>query len=462
MNTNKFFEAFTELDDELIENAVPQTNELEIARPAERICLWKPFAAAAAAVAVVCGIAVGMKIYGTSRHVASPSDSVSEDDKSQTGNSAALNSGNNANYLAYSYITINERVFFSARELAGNCDFAVTGKVTGISFELHDKYTGELLTEYSGDAHLCTVYDVDVMKSYKGDVRKNVRIIMYNGLEGYRIDEQTDLMGRAAGRGIPVLENPVDISIGEEYLFMLSQSTSQSGTGGAMTCLLNHSQGFFRTDQPTVKERFSNASLNDIVDCLTNTVDDNHSEEVSVIHNAQHVPLSDQQSTALTDMVLQTVTTECLPDAQLNTVLSEQHIEEYSQNGYVIAIQYDDFNAPTYAYGDSSDKKARGICHITVLIGEEGKPSYITYSYIVGGSEHQDGGTYFLGSGSRERLLQILENHDNEHDNNDHNSSNHNSEHDNTDHNNEHENNTHETEHHNEPDVISTAHHAHN
>lgn len=171
-----------------------------------------------------------------------------------------------------------------------------------------------------------------------------------------------------------------------------------------MTSLLNHSQGVFRTDQPTVKESFSQASLIDIVDCLTKT--DNHSEEVSVIHNAQHMSLSDWQYTTLSDTVLQTVTTECLPDFQLQMELSEQRINEYGENGYAITIQYQ----PTY--GESSDKMARGICSVTVLIGKDGEPSYLTYSYIVsplsGNSEQQDGGTYALSDSSRERLLQIL------------------------------------------------------
>lgn len=400
MNTNKFFEAFTELDNDLIENALPQTNEPEIARSAERIRLWKPFTAAAALVVLACGITVaGMKLH--SLRSRTPADSVSDD-----GSLAASNAANSN--VNYSYINIDEQVYFSARELVNKSDIAVTGKVTDISFELHDMHTGDLLTEYSEDAWLCTVYDIDVITSYKGDKKKNVKIITYNGLEDYRVSEQAELMGTAAERGIPVLEKPDDINPGSEYLFLLSQPDyDKSG----MLHLINHSQGVFRTDKPTVKERYSQASLNDIVDCLTNA--NNHSEEVSVIHNDQHVSLSVQQYTALTDAVMQAVTTECLPDVQLQMKLSEQHIKEYRQNGYVIAIQYDDFNAPTYAYGDSSDKKARGICHITVLIGEEGEPSYITYSYIVSplseNSEQQYGGTYYLSDSSRNSILQILD-----------------------------------------------------
>ncbi|MDE6728491.1 MAG: hypothetical protein K2J80_11225 [Oscillospiraceae bacterium] len=442
MNTNKFFEAFTELDDDLIENALPKSQEPEIVRPAERIRLWKPIVSAAALAILVCGATVaGVKLYNSIGRA--PADSVPNGVSSGNPPFSAVFSPNPANSsVNYSYISIDERVWFSAQELVDESDIVVTGKVTDISFELHDHHTGELLTEYSEDADLCTIYDVEISKSYKGAAGSKVKIIMNNGLKDYEVGKQQELVGE---HHIPVLDNPVDISLGEEYLFVLCQPDfDKSG----MAQLINHSQGFFRTDQPTVKERFSNASLNDIVDYLTKG--DNHCEEVSVIHNSQHVSLSVRQSTALMDAVLQTVTTECLPDVQLNMVLSDQRIKEYRENGYAITIQYEP------AYGVSSDKMARGICDVTVLIGEEGA-SYITYSYILsplnGSSERQDGGTYALGDSSREQLLQILGNQiNNNHDNNDH---------DNNDHNSEHDNNTHETEHHNEPDVISTAHHAH-
>lgn len=150
------------------------------------------------------------------------------------------------------------------------------------------------------------------------------------------------------------------------------------------------------------------ASLTDVVVLLTIL----NNDQVAVIHNDQSILLSNQQSTAITDIVAQTVTNECLPDAQLQMVLSEQRIKEYGKNGYAITIQYNDFKAPTYAYGDSSDKKARGISNVTVLIGENGEPSYITYSYILfplsGGSERQNGGTYALSDSSRDNILQIL------------------------------------------------------
>lgn len=396
MNTEKFFEAFTDLDDDLIENALPQAQSPEIVRPAERIRLWKPIAAAAAVVAVVCGIAVGMKIYSTNRHIIAPVDSTSDD--------RSLPSSNTANSTVnYSYIQIDEPGYSSAQELVSKSDIIVSGKVTNISFELHDRHTGELVTEYTEDADLCTVYDVDIISSYKSNVNGNLRIIMYNGLKDYKVDEQAELLGRTAEPVIPVLENPDNITLGEEYLFLLSHSSSQSSTGVTMTSLLNHSQGVFPTDQPTVKERYSQASRNDIIELL-------NSEEVSVIHNEQSMTLSEQQSTALMDAVMQAILTDCLPGLELTTVITEQDIKEYGKNGYAVTLQYNDVDEPLFE--GAYNKKSRVVCNVTVLIGEDNEPSRIFYSYTLfsldGASEQRSGGTFALSSSSRDSILQIL------------------------------------------------------
>lgn len=535
MNTEKFFEAFTDLDDDLIENALPQAQSPEIVRPAERIRLWKPIAAAAAVVAVVCGIAVGMKIYSTNRHIIAPVDSTSDD--------RSLPSSNTANSAVnYSYIQIDEPGFSSAQELVSKSDIIVSGKVTNISFELHDRHTGELVTEYTEDADLCTVYDVDIISSYKSNVNGNLRIIMYNGLKDYKVDEQAELLGRTAEPVIPVLENPDNITLGEEYLFLLSHSSSQSSTGVTMTSLLNHSQGVFPTDQPTVKERYSQASLKDITECLievnvlhnnqnlslsfkdtvklfaevedaiiynnapiidknmtineqvikeyskngyaitvrhkftdkplyegefnktsriisdvtvligagdepsyltysyiifstdgtpekhsSNAIvlgvgttenilqilenkDGGNSDEVSVIHNEQSMTLSEQQSTALMDAVMQAILTDCLPGLELTTVITEQDIKEYGKNGYAVTLQYNDIDEPLFE--GAYNKKSRVVCNVTVLIGEDNEPSRIFYSYTLfsldGASEQRSGGTFALSSSSRDSILQIL------------------------------------------------------
>lgn len=404
MKTEKFFKAFTELDDDLIESALPKTNEPEIIRPAARSFSWKPLTAAAAVLVLAGGMTVlGMRIHNSNNHSIAPGDVVSDNVLQESSVSSKTMEDFPVNY---SYMCVDYLVYFSVEELVDKSDIVVTGKVTDISFELHDEHTGELLTQYNETAALCTVYDVDVITSYKGGAKEKLRIIKYNGLKDYEVDKQRELVGE---HPIPVLENPVEINIGEEYLFVLSQSMSQSSTGDTMTCLVNNSQGYFRTDQPTVKERFSQASLNDIIEFFNSGVVD-HSGVESVIHNSQYMTLTEQSSAALMDMVKNALTNNGLKEYDSGAPMLEQDIENYRKNGYVIKIRYNDIDEPIS--GGSLNKKAQIICDTTVLISEENEPSYIAYSYssysFDGASENRDAGTFILSDEFREKILQVL------------------------------------------------------
>lgn len=423
MKSEKFFEAFTELDDDLIENALHNAQNLEIVRPAERVFSWRPVAAAAALVVFTGGMTLmGMKLYNSNKHSVVPTPNVTSDNEAPQESSISSKvtdsipeETSDRTSVNYSYINVDYLVYNSVSELADAGDYIVAGKVTNISFELHYP-TGELLKEYTKerteDAQLCTIYDVNISTSYKGSEDENVRIIMYNGLEDYEVDKQLEVLGGDTGHSIPVLENPVDINIGEEYLFVLSQSISQSSTGDTMTCLVNPSQGAFRADRPTVKEKFSQASLNDIVDYLTNN--DDKSDVLSVIHNDQSMALSEQENAALTQAIMDALANDCLPELTLNTMLTEQDVQDYGKNGYVIKLQYSDISDPVH--GEGSDKKAQVIWNATVLIGGESEPSCITYSYDVyslnGASEHHYGGTYLLKVSTSDKILQILNSQD--------------------------------------------------
>lgn len=87
MKSEKFFEIFTDLDDDLIENAVPDNREPETVHPAARSFTWKTFALSAAAViAVFAAVFVGIKLIGSHRLNSNdpPTNTPTNDPESET------------------------------------------------------------------------------------------------------------------------------------------------------------------------------------------------------------------------------------------------------------------------------------------------------------------------------------------------------------------------------------------
>lgn len=543
MNTEKFFEAFTELDDDLIENALPKAQEPEIIRPAERIRLWKLLTVAAAVAAVVCGIAVGMKIYSANRHIIAP-----EDSKTQASLTNTAFSDDTSYDVQYWSIEVDWRAFSSAEELVKNNDIIVSGKVTDISFAMIDSHLGTVVDADLKDSEveLCTIYEIDVITPYKGCSEEKIRFRMQGGLKDYKVDEQIEVLKEYDCHKIGILTHPPKIEEGEEYLFVLHQFED------SLPCIIYPGQTALPLKEPDEKERYSNASVKDITErlievnvlhnsqnvslsfkdtvklfaevedaiiynnaplidlktkineqmikeyskngyaitvrhkdmdelpyegafnktsriisditvligagdepsyiaysyinfstdgipekCSSDTIilgnsprenilqilenknggystsddqDVDDHDDLSVIHNDESITLSEQQSAALTDKVMQSIIDDCLPEYELNTIITEQDIKEYGKNGYVVTLRYNDIDEPLF--DGAFDKKSRVVCDVTVLIGGENEPSRIAYSYTLfsldGASEHHNGGTFNLSSSSRDTILQIL------------------------------------------------------
>lgn len=286
MKTEKFFEIFTELDDELIENALPKENAGK--RPAAHPVLFRALAVSAAAAA--CGaVVIGMNAYRgkintrdddsmlgiASAHSELPTNgagtimpggaTVGENGDSTlthpvesfqpsldpTSNNAAV--APVGDDVKYSVMSGDWQGYNSVEDLVGNGDIIVSGKVTGISFALTDSAGNP-----TDKGSLCTIYDVSVINSYKGFSEKSLKIRVSGGLRDHRTDEQLALMPKDA-QYIPIMAESADIKPDGEYLFILKKY------GSSMPAIICPEQTAFPLHDSGFKDPFANASANDII-----------------------------------------------------------------------------------------------------------------------------------------------------------------------------------------------------
>lgn len=362
MKSEKFFEIFTDLDDDLIENAVPDNREPETVNPAARSFTWKTFALSAAAViAVFAAVFVGIKLIGSHRlnsndpPVNAPANSSKTQTSSDDTNSEVLR-------IAYWDMEADWITYSSADELIRENDIIVSGKVTGISFEMLDKKTATVVDANTkdSDAELCTIYHVDVITPYKGYSDKTLQIRMHGGLEGYEDDKQLELLRKHGCDMIYYLQNAPKIELGEEYLFVLAQFE------GTLPTIINPAQTAFPLNDRTSKEKYSNASVNDIITRCCG---------VSVVHKGETLTLSPEQIEALYSLIFEAWSkVETTNDA----VISEQFMKNYGEKGYCIT--------------SSSE-----LSDLVVLIGEEENDTVIGKNSYTG-----------LPEGYREKILDVL------------------------------------------------------
>lgn len=396
MKSEKFFEIFTDLDDDLIENALPKAQEAETVHPASRVFTWKTFALSAAAVIVVfSAVFAGIKLIGSRRlGINEPSTDISANNPGgETKNSL---SGTETS-VQFGSIEVDWQVYSSAEEIIEHGDIIVSGRVTDISFAIIDMHTGKIVTESSenSESEICTIYHVDVITSYKGCSEEKLQIRMEGGLKNYMVDEQIEVLKEYGGNVINFLADPPKIELGEEYLFVLGQFED------TLPCIINSMQTAFPLNDRTSKEEYSKASIDDIIAYFGGA---------SIVHNNQKLSLSSEQTEAVLAAVEQAVINDCDPLLQLNTVISTQKMKQYGINGYCITAEFNHYEEPQIKEG--SDQKVKQICEAVVLIGEDGESSYITYLYIVYSadsvSEKYSGGTFFLSKDSREKILQSI------------------------------------------------------
>lgn len=500
MKSEKFFEIFTDLDDDLIENALPENQEPETVQPAAHTFTWRTVVLSAAAVIAVCAaVLVGVKLIGSHRLNSNPPvNTPANNSESETKTSSPETS------VQFGSIEVDWQVYSSAEEIIEHGDIIVSGRVTDISFAMLDKHTGKVVDANTKDseAELCTIYNVDVITPYKGWSKEKLQIRMEGGLEDYMVDEQIKVLKEHGGDKILYLSDPPKIDLGKEYLFVLGQFE------GTLPCIINSAQTAFPLNDRTSKEKYSNASVDDIIwqfckisivhkgetlpltaeqseaiyfliyqawndvqvandmviseqfmkeygekgYCITSSSESNDlivligedkndtvigntsyaglpdgyrekilevldgniqqtaQNKVTVVYKGRTLTLTSEQSEALLEEVQGAVLNDCAPGWQLNTIISTQRMEEYRNHGYCITAEFGDYDVPQIKPG--SDQKVKQIVDVVVLIDDEGKASYITYSYIQysadGASEKRSGGTFALTVNSRESILKAL------------------------------------------------------
>lgn len=310
------------------------------------------------------------------------------------------------NSFSYASQLENENPHLSAEEIVNNEEVICTGKVTNISFEVLDLDTCQPPTENSVDMKidLYTIYDIELIDQYKGTVGQKFRLIDRGGIRGYKVSEQLEALHNDKyikdKNTIIVWDDPPGINVGEEYLFVMRHADDDRPY-----FFCHHNQTAFPLSDPSYRDRFSDSSVNDIIDYLTFGGNFPFCE-LKLSHNNQTVSLDKANSFIVQQEVQDVMANDCLPENALKMFISDELIEEYGNTEYVIDIVFDDIDAPLAGGGE--DKKARTTCHAIALIGKLDKPSYLTYSYtyigLDGSSENKSGGTYLLSDKSRKVL----------------------------------------------------------
>lgn len=114
----------------------------------------------------------------------------------------------------------------SADELIEASDKVILGTVTNVSFQIWDLRTGKAPGAGVEDFNcsLYTIYDIDTIKTYKGEPKDKEQVRIMGGVEGAYEDEQIAVLRQREQVSIPALDDlKKKIREGETYLFMLAE-----------------------------------------------------------------------------------------------------------------------------------------------------------------------------------------------------------------------------------------------
>lgn len=164
--------------------------------------------------------------------------------------------------VTYNTMSADWPVYNDVEELVAAGDEILIGSVTSISYQVLDIRTAEPVTEETEDEYryFYTIYDVDVVTSYKGSAHDTVKVRMLGGQEGTRVNEQLTALGEDAADGIPLMEGMPIIDVGESCLFVLHQYENTIPT------LVNVDQGVYDLIEPYGGEdEVSSITLQDII-----------------------------------------------------------------------------------------------------------------------------------------------------------------------------------------------------
>lgn len=163
--------------------------------------------------------------------------------------------------IHYNIMSADWPIYKNAEELTEAGNIVVLGKVTGISFQMLDRMTAEPPAEDSDEenCYLNTIYDIEVLTSYKGFSSETIKVRVLGGMEGVYLKEQLAVLGNRASEGISLLEGMPEMEIGQTYLFVLYQYED------TMPTLINVEQGIYEIDAPLEKDEYSYVSPKEII-----------------------------------------------------------------------------------------------------------------------------------------------------------------------------------------------------
>ena len=155
-------------------------------------------------------------------------------------------------------------IYEDVEELMEAGNVILLGKVTDISFQVLDSRTGQPPSEDTQevDRSLYTIYDLDVITSYKGDSHETIKIRVLGGLEHIYEEEQLKALEEESQKAIPIIKGKPNITIDETYLFVLHQYED------TMPTLVNMEQGVYDTSDPFKKDWFSFLSAKEIISSI--------------------------------------------------------------------------------------------------------------------------------------------------------------------------------------------------
>ncbi len=184
-------------------------------------------------------------------------------DTQQDSTSSAVQDSNSSveNDIKYIDVSADWPVYENTDALIKAANVVILGKVTGISFQILDLKNGGSPTEDSEQQNcaFCTIYDVEVDTSYKGNAAGKLRFCTEGGLKGEYVKEQLAVLDGSAKKEIPVMVEMPKIEIDETYLFVLYQYEDK------MPTLLNPEQGIYKLDNPLEKDVYSYVSPKEII-----------------------------------------------------------------------------------------------------------------------------------------------------------------------------------------------------
>lgn len=163
--------------------------------------------------------------------------------------------------VEYASIYADYRIYNKPEALIEAADSVLIGKVVSRSFKILDYATGLPPTETTEEFNkiLCTIYTVDIITSYKGNVSKTLNIRTQGGIKDECISEQLQVLKTTSSNVIPIMEGMPQIKVGETYLFSLLEFE------GKDPCIMNPDQSIISIQDPSAKDIYGYISPKDII-----------------------------------------------------------------------------------------------------------------------------------------------------------------------------------------------------